>query len=93
MLRLSELKFIENNKSMSAYNFLKRPNNSYKGLRKHMPEYEFADLEIGKNCAIKIKYEGYIVRQNSEVKRNKIDLGKIYLYQDITIKYNSDDYT
>ena len=73
MLRLSELKFIENNKSMSAYNFLKRPNNSYKGLRKHMPEYEFADLEIGKNCAIKIKYEGYIVRQNSEVKRNKRD--------------------
>ena len=71
--RLSKLKFVENNKSISAKDFLKRPNNSYASLQELSLNYEYADSEIGKNCAIKIKYEGYIARQNTEVKRNKRD--------------------
>ena len=71
--RLGKLKFVENNKSISAKDFLKRPNNSYASLQELSLNYEYADSEIGKNCAIKIKYEGYIARQNTEVKRNKRD--------------------
>ena len=70
---LKELKFVENNKSVSAFDFLKRPNNNYEKLQGFISNYNFTDQEIGKNCAIRIKYEGYIKRQNNEVIRSKRD--------------------
>jgi tRNA uridine 5-carboxymethylaminomethyl modification enzyme len=73
IVSLKEFKFVENNKSVSAFNFLKRPNNSYESLKEFASNYNFTDQEIGKNCAIRIKYEGYIVRQNNEVIRSKRD--------------------
>lgn len=73
MASLKELKFLENNKTISANDYLKRPNTSYSSLLKYAPDYSFAKPEIGENCAINIKYEGYIARQNLEVKRNKKD--------------------
>ncbi|MDC0481882.1 tRNA uridine-5-carboxymethylaminomethyl(34) synthesis enzyme MnmG [Gammaproteobacteria bacterium] len=73
MVSLKEFKFIENNKSVSAFDFLKRPNNSYESLKEFASNYNFTDQEIGKNCATRIKYEGYIVRQNNEVIRSKRD--------------------
>jgi len=73
IVRLKEFKFVENNKSVSAFDFLKRPNNSYQSLKEFTSNYNFTDQEIGKNCAIRIKYEGYIVRQNNEVIRSKRD--------------------
>ena len=73
IVSLKEFKFIENNKSVSAFDFLKRPNNSYESLKEFASKYNFTDQEIGKNCATRIKYEGYIVRQNNEVIRSKRD--------------------
>jgi tRNA uridine 5-carboxymethylaminomethyl modification enzyme len=73
IVSLKEFKFIENNKSVSAFDFLKRPNNSYESLKEFASSYNFTDQEIGKNCATRIKYEGYIVRQNNEVIRSKRD--------------------
>ena len=73
MASLKELKFVENNKSVSAFDFLKRPNNNYEKLQGFISNYNFVDQEIGKNCAIRIKYEGYIKRQNNEVIRSKRD--------------------
>ena len=73
MVSLKEFKFVENNKSVSAFDFLKRPNNSYESLKEFASNYNFTDQEIGKNCATRIKYEGYIVRQNNEVIRSKRD--------------------
>ena len=73
IVSLKEFKFIENNKSVSAFDFLKRPNNSYESLKKFASNYNFTDQEIGKNCTTRIKYEGYIVRQNNEVIRSKRD--------------------
>ena len=73
MVSLKEFKFIENNKSVSAFDFLKRPNNSYESLKEFASNYNFTDQKIGKNCATRIKYEGYIVRQNNEVIRSKRD--------------------
>lgn len=73
IVSLKEFKFVENNKSMSAFDFLKRPNNSYESLKEFASNYNFTDQEIGKNCATRIKYEGYIIRQNNEVIRSKRD--------------------
>ena len=73
IVSLKEFKFVENNKSVSAFDFLKRPNNSYESLKEFASNYNFTDQEIGKNCATRIKYEGYIVRQNNEVIRSKRD--------------------
>ena len=73
IVSLKEFKFIENNKSVSAFDFLKRPNNSYESLKEFASNYNFTDQEIGKNCATRIKYEGYIVRQNNEVIKSKRD--------------------
>ena len=70
---LKQFKFLENNKSISAFDYLKRPNVSYECLRELASNYNFTDHEIGKNCAIRIKYEGYITRQNNEVTRSKRD--------------------
>ena len=57
----------------SAKEFLKRPNNTYKSLKGYVKNYTFAENQVGVNCAIRIKYEGYIERQNNEIKRNKKD--------------------
>jgi|TARA_B100001059_G_scaffold101020_1_gene100731 tRNA uridine 5-carboxymethylaminomethyl modification enzyme len=73
MERLLDLKFIENEKTISAKEFLKRPNNTYKSLKGYVKNYTFAENHVGVNCAIRIKYEGYIERQNNEIKRNKKD--------------------
>ena len=73
IISLKEFKFVENNKSVSAFDFLKRPKNSYESLKEFASNYNFTDQEIGKNCATRIKYEGYIVRQNNEVIRSKKD--------------------
>ena len=73
IISLKEFKFVENNKSVSAFDFLKRPKNSYESLKEFASNYDFTDQEIGKNCATRIKYEGYIVRQNNEVIRSKRD--------------------
>ena len=70
---LKQFKFLENNKSISAFDYLKRPKVSYECLRELASNYNFTDHEIGKNCAIRIKYEGYITRQNNEVTRSKRD--------------------
>ena len=58
--------------------FLKRPNSTYQSLSQLAPENEFASNEIGNNCATRIKYQGYIVRQDNEIIRNKKRLFNFY---------------
>ena len=73
MQKLSNLKIIQNSKTISGVDFLKRPNSTYQSLSQLAPENEFASNEIGNNCATRIKYQGYIVRQDNEIIRNKKD--------------------
>ncbi len=73
MQKLSDLKIIQNSKTISGVDFLKRPNSTYQSLSQLAPENEFASNEIGNNCATRIKYQGYIVRQDNEIIRNKKD--------------------
>ena len=73
MLRLEQVKIKEDNKTISAKEYLKRPKTNYKSLIDLAPNHSFAEEEIGQNCAIRIKYEGYIARQNLEVRRSKKD--------------------
>ncbi len=73
MQKLSDLKIIQNSKTISGLDFLKRPNSTYQSLSQLAPENEFASNEIGNNCATRIKYQGYIVRQDNEIIRNKKD--------------------
>ena len=73
MQKLSDLKIIQNSKIISGVDFLKRPNSTYQSLSQLAPENEFASNEIGNNCATRIKYQGYIVRQDNEIIRNKKD--------------------
>ena len=73
LLRLKELKIEENNKVISASNFLKRPNTTYDSLSDLIPDFGSQKSNVGELCAIRIKYEGYIARQNIEVKRSKKD--------------------
>ena len=71
--KLRNLKFVENDKTHLASDYLRSPNKSYEGLKKIVKNYDFASLDIGTNCAIRIKYEGYIERQNNEIARSKKD--------------------
>jgi tRNA uridine 5-carboxymethylaminomethyl modification enzyme len=73
LLRLKELKIEEKNKVISASNFLKRPNTTYDSLSDLIPDFGSQKSNVGELCAIRIKYEGYIARQNIEVKRSKKD--------------------
>ena len=73
MQKLSDLKIVQNSKTISGVDFLKRPNSTYQSLSQMAPENEFASSEIGNNCATRIKYQGYIVRQDNEIIRNKKD--------------------
>ncbi len=73
MQKLRNLKVIHKAKTLSGVDFLKRPNSSYLSLSQLAPEYDFADSNIGNNCAIRIKYQGYIARQDNEIIRNKKD--------------------
>ncbi len=73
MLRLRKLNIVDSKKNILASDFLKRPNTSYKNLSNYAPEYKLADLKIGEDCAIRIKYAGYIERQKLEITRNKKD--------------------
>ena len=73
MLRLEQVKIKEDNKTISAKEYLKRPKTDYKSLIDLAPNHSFTEEEIGQNCAIRIKYEGYIARQNLEVRRSKKD--------------------
>ena len=73
MLRLEQVKIKEDNKTISAKEYLKRPKTSYQSLIDVAPNHSFTEEEIGQNCAIRIKYEGYIARQNMEVIRSKKD--------------------
>ena len=73
MQKLSDLKIIQNSKTISGVDFLKRPNSTYQSLSQLAPENEFASNEIGNNCATRIKYQGYIARQDNEIIRNKKD--------------------
>jgi len=73
MLRLEQVKIKEDNKTISAKEYLKRPKTDYKSLIDLAPNHSFTEEEIGQNCAIRIKYEGYIARQNLEVIRSKKD--------------------
>ena len=73
MLRLEQVKIKEDNKTISAKEYLKRPKTDYQSLIDLAPNHSFTEEEIGQNCAIRIKYEGYIARQNLEVIRSKKD--------------------
>ena len=73
MLRLEQVKIKEDNKTISAKEYLKRPKTNYQSLIDLAPNHSFTEKEIGQNCAIRIKYEGYIARQNMEVIRSKKD--------------------
>ena len=73
MLRLEQVKIKEDNKTISAKEYLKRPKTDYQNLIDLAPNHSFIEEEIGQNCAIRIKYEGYIARQNLEVIRSKKD--------------------
>jgi len=73
MLRLEQVKIKEDNKTISAKEYLKRPKTDYQSLIDIAPNHSFTEEEIGQNCAIRIKYEGYIARQNLEVIRSKKD--------------------
>ena len=73
MLRLEQVKIKEDNKTISAKEYLKRPKTDYQNLIDLAPNHSFTEEEIGQNCAIRIKYEGYIARQNLEVIRSKKD--------------------
>ena len=88
LIRLKELKFNENNKVISASDFLKRPSTTYSRLSDFIPDFDNKNSKVGESCAIRIKYEGYIARQNLEVKRNKKDeemkLPKIINYSSIS---------
>ena len=71
--RLSDLKITHNKKTLSGVDFLKRPNSTYESLSQLAPGQDFASSEIGNNCATRIKYQGYIKRQDNEIIRNKKD--------------------
>ena len=71
--RLSDLKITLNKKTFSGVDFLKRPNSTYESLSQLAPGQDFASSEIGNNCATRIKYQGYIKRQDNEIIRNKKD--------------------
>ncbi len=71
--RLSDLKITLNKKTFSGVDFLKRPNSTYESLSQLAPGQDFSSSEIGNNCATRIKYQGYIKRQDNEIIRNKKD--------------------
>ena len=71
--KLRDLKFLQEGKQIYASDYLKRPNTSYTDLSRLCPEYRLTDISIGQNCAVNIKYEGYIARQKVEINRNKKD--------------------
>ena len=71
--KLRDLKFLQEGKQIYASDYLKRPNTSYTDLSRLCPEYKLTDISIGQNCAVNIKYEGYIARQKVEISRNKKD--------------------
>ena len=73
MLKLHKLKISQDSKSLSAVDFLKRPSSTYEALLEFAPEYDIANKEIGNNCAIRIKYQGYIARQQNEIDKAKKD--------------------
>tara|TARA_B100000795_G_scaffold228579_1_gene185317 strand:+ start:5 stop:1840 length:1836 start_codon:yes stop_codon:yes gene_type:complete len=73
MLRLEQVRIKEDNKTISAKEYLKRPKTDYQSLIDLALNHIFVEEEIGQNCAIRIKYEGYIARQNLEVIRSKKD--------------------
>ena len=58
MLRLEQVKIKEDNKTISAKEYLKRPKTDYQNLIDLAPNHSFTEEEIGQNCAIRIKYEG-----------------------------------
>ena len=70
---LSDLKITHNKKTLSGVDFLKRPNSTYESLSQLAPGQDFSSSEIGNNCATRIKYQGYIKRQDNEIIRNKKD--------------------
>ena len=84
--RLKKTKVFENNKSVLASDLLRRPNASYESLFPLISNFKFADFKTGESCAIELKYEGYIAKQNLEVKRNKKDEG---MTLPTKINYNS----
>ena len=71
-----------------ALGFLKRPSTTYSRLSDFIPDFDNKNSKVGESCAIRIKYVGYITRQNLEVKRNKKDeemkLPKIINYSSIS---------
>ena len=71
--RLADFKIMENNRKISAKEFLKRPKTSYQDLSIYSSDYRLAEKDIGENCSIRIKYEGYIQKQKLEVIKNKKD--------------------
>ena len=71
--KLKNLKFLQEGKQIYASDYLKRPNTSYAELASLCPEHKLIDISIGQNCAVNIKYEGYIARQKLEISRNKKD--------------------
>lgn len=71
--RLADFKIMENNRKITAKEFLKRPKTSYKDLCNYSSDYCLAESDIGENCSIRIKYEGYIKKQKLEIIKNKKD--------------------
>lgn len=71
--RLADFKIMENNRKISAKEFLKRPKTSYQDLSIYSSDYRLTEKDIGENCSIRIKYEGYIQKQKLEVIKNKKD--------------------
>jgi len=71
--KLKHVTFFEEDRKVFAGDYLKRPNTSYNDLAKLCPEHSLINSSIGENCAVNIRYEGYIARQEMEIIRNKKD--------------------
>ena len=71
--KLKHVTFFEEGKKVFAGDYLKRPNTSYDDLAKLCPDHNLINSSIGENCAVNIRYEGYIARQEIEIIRNKKD--------------------
>ena len=83
-----EKKFIKaQDKAVSLYSFLKRPEISFADLKQYYPTLENISDDTLKEVETAAKYDGYITRQEDEVKKLKsqenIKIPDTFSYQDI----------
>ncbi|MBH32517.1 MAG: tRNA uridine-5-carboxymethylaminomethyl(34) synthesis enzyme MnmG [Gammaproteobacteria bacterium] len=83
LAKLKKTKIDVDGQTISAYEYLRRPNTNYEDIEKIKSDFTPAELqEVGKKCAIEIKYEGYVKRQKQDIKKSQRDY-KIELPEEI----------